>query len=236
MDTKPALAHRHASSMMAPARGLPVARPPARGRVGFSSSKATRRPTIPGYQSRYGKAWRPPSAYSTTRPRPAPPARGANPPCRRTVARGTKFLECGHNQGVVIQGLDLPCTESANVYATQPMTSKSIGRPTATMQDEPPEEAHPAKCLSLPEVRCPEERRPSKEKRFVGRCRGELTGGCPLPAASVRVKSRSRSQTLMYWTISGHVFSQVILPRHAHCSGQCWRDWSRVYLHFSMWI
>jgi hypothetical protein len=54
------------------------------------------------------------------------------------------------------------------------------------MQDEPPEEVHPARCLSLPEVRCPEERRPSKEKRYVGRCRGELAEGCTLPDEASR--------------------------------------------------
>jgi hypothetical protein len=94
----------------------------------------------------------------------------------------------------VIESLDLLCTESANVSVTQPMMSKPIGRPTATVQDEPPEEAHPARCLSLPEVRCSKERRPSKEKRSVGRCRGELARGCPLPDEAIRILGESKVQ------------------------------------------
>jgi hypothetical protein len=65
------------------------------------------------------------------------------------------------------------------------------------MQDEPPEEAHPARCLSLPEVRCPE-RRPSKadaEENSPEAVYFQMMRS----AASVRVKSRSRSQTVMYW-------------------------------------
>jgi hypothetical protein len=62
----------------------------------------------------------------------------------------------------VIQSLDLLCTESTDVSVTQPMTSKPIGCPTATMQDKPTEEAHPARRLSLPDVRGSEERRPTK--------------------------------------------------------------------------
>jgi hypothetical protein len=57
----------------------------------------------------------------------------------------------------VIQSLNLLCTESTYVSVTQPMTSKLIGHPTATMQDKPTQEAHPAR-----HVRGSEERRPTK--------------------------------------------------------------------------
>jgi hypothetical protein len=53
----------------------------------FLSSKATMRPTRPGYRNLYGRAWQPPSALATTRPRPAPPSREPNPPCWRTEAQ-----------------------------------------------------------------------------------------------------------------------------------------------------
>jgi hypothetical protein len=100
IDTNPALAQRRASSNMAPARATGCKlRPPARGRDGSSVPIETMRPTRTGYQNLYGRAWWPPSARATTRPRQAPPSRESNPPCRRTVAHKTKFLDCEHNQG-----------------------------------------------------------------------------------------------------------------------------------------
>jgi hypothetical protein len=81
--------------------------------------------------------------------------------------------------------------QGTGVRGPKPVTVKSVGCPTATVQDQPNKELALPWHVHLPDLVCPEDVDPTMKKGGVGRSRRVYSAGRPFPDEPVRLRGET---------------------------------------------